>query len=131
VLEVTVTELRRDMDKVVQVTTSFGVDLIVALDGGDKFRSQLITYAGPAMAPGLPPTLYAGIDRRKWRRDHERTTIRSTILFIGGDQDNWDQLMASLPGLIQLGEHGDAMHLLTDNASPTAELLVRAGRPLD
>jgi hypothetical protein len=131
VRELSMTAFRQQLEKIDSTASQHKVDLIIALDSGDKFRSQLIAYGGPVVAPSLPPTLYVGIDRRYWRRQEERAARRSTILFVGGETERWDMLMGTEPGLIRIGDAEDRLHLLTGEPLAIDSVLALLGRTLD
>lgn len=131
VREVELSDFRVDLARLHSEALHYKADLIVALDGDGKYRSQLIAYGAPVLEPTLPATLLAGTDRRKWRRDEERSRISSTILFVGGEEERWNILMEDHRGLQRIGAPEDRMHLFTENRMSTPEILDLLARKID
>lgn len=130
VRETAMAPLREEIAHLHNIAQDHSVDLVLCLDADGKYRSQLVTYAGRILAPDFPPTLYAGVDRRYWRRLEEEGTQRSTILVIGGEYETWEVLRDEHPGVVLVGDPAERTHVLKENQLSIEDVLALFGRSL-
>jgi len=130
VRETAMAPLREDIAYLQSIAQEHHVDLVLCLDADGKYRSQLVTYAGRILAPDFPPTLYAGVDRRYWRRLEEEGIQRSTILVIGGEYETWEVLRDEHPGVVLVGDPAERTHVLKENQLSIEDVLRLFGRSL-
>jgi len=98
------------------------VDLIIGLDKPFSQFSQLQCYGSPLIISGLPPTLYAGKDRRIWQRLAVQDTRPGTILIIGGDELIWQRAMAMNSDIERLQGLQPMLHLVRHNTRTMREI---------
>lgn len=130
VRETAMAPLREEIAHLQSIAQDHSVDLVLCLDADGKYRSQLVTYAGRILAPDFPPTLYAGVDRRYWRRLEEQGIQRSTILVIGGEYETWEVLRDEHPGVVLVGDPAERTHVLKENQLSIEDVLALFGRSL-
>ena len=100
-----------------------GADLLIGLDLTDSHTHGLLCYGAPATYPTFPPTLYAGPDRRLWRRRAEADAVHATVLVLGGDAHHWESLAARGLMVQALQLNGVTAHVVRNNELGTDALV--------
>ena len=126
---VLVTDLMDLNNKVLQLHEAYGIDLVVVFRDRVDHTATALVYSGESLNSTIPPTLFIGEDRRSWRRQVERMSVRSTILFLDPPAE-WQMPMGTLGSRSELLDIGGVPALLVrGNTLPTSDLLAKCGWP--
>jgi hypothetical protein len=131
VLEMSLADLRRDMDRLVHICQKENVGIVVAVHQRKPIDSTLRCYLYEQLDPRMPPAYLYKRDRRYWQRAELSARVAANVLVIGGDTVVWRTRMATDPSIMNVSDSSSGtLHVVHGNVLPTDSLVVRLlGQP--
>ena len=89
-----VARIKEQCARVAHLAEKDGSDRIILLRGDDPFGIQFLAYTIPVFHPEAPMTWMVGHDRRRFQRSRMTDAPVKRILFVGGNNDDLQHILA-------------------------------------